>query len=160
MNHDRVSDPDDLPMPLPLEIVSDDEALEGFFPDGADPDPATPLGAAYIWWIATSDAETNRPTLDWLSLNPAVWDGYHKAGDDLHGWSLARGIIQADGEPERLAYAKLVPDTGTSVRAFDDIPLEDVYILTLVACTDGIWRVWGLSRNYLPPASRVFADEL
>ena len=42
------------------------------------------------------------------------------------------------------------------MRAFEEAPLNQVRILTLALCPDGWWRVWGVSENYLPPASQVF----
>jgi len=46
-------------------------------------------------------------------------------------------------------------DTGdTTAQAFDDAPLDDVWILTLIKVGDW-WRVWGLSHNHLPLAGDV-----
>ncbi len=58
----------------------------------------------------------------------------------------------------------LVGDTGiervtssvSGIRTgFAEAALDDVQVLTLLNCPDGWWRVWGISRNYIPSAKRV-----
>jgi hypothetical protein len=152
------NEPDDLPMPLPLEIVSDEDAANAFFPSGG-PDPTTPIGCAFLWWKALLQLDEYRTAIENLSINPDDWDGYQGAKEDLNEWALMQNIVKSPDAPEKLAYAKFMQDTGWSMKAFDDAALDDYYILTMALCPDGWWRVWGLSRKYTPPASQVFTGE-
>lgn len=142
---------------LPVEIVDDDAALEAFFPDG-DPDPTTPRGVAYLWWTALLGLPEYRTALERLSWNPAVWGDYSGIVDLLDGWDMMQNATYSDDAPDKLAYVRFMRSTGRSVRAFDDFPLDDVQILTVVHCADGWWRVWGISSNYQPTAQDVFTE--
>lgn len=144
-----------LPASLPLEIVSKDDALNAFFPEGTSPDTTTPLGTAFMWWSALLDLDEYRVAIENLSYNPADWDGYTSVAAELSGWSMMQNVQLCKEAPEEIAYVKFMPDTGWSMRAFADAPLEEAQILTLVSCPDGWWRVWGLSKNYFPSAARV-----
>lgn len=68
-------------------------------------------------------------------------------------------VIECADAPDKIAYVKFMPESAgeSSLRAFAEVELSDVQILTLVhgdADADG-WKVWGLSRNYIPSARRV-----
>jgi hypothetical protein len=45
--------------------------------------------------------------------------------------------------------------TGHTMQAVGDARLDEVYVLTVVACDDGWWRAWGYSKYYSPPAAQV-----
>lgn len=142
-----MADPD--PLPPPLVIVPDGAASKAFFPNG-EPSPTSPLGTAYLWWAALLDLDNYRDAIEALSSDPADWNGYHEAAQWLHGWALTQGIIEAEDAPGRLAYAKFIRDSGWSMRAFGEVPLDEVYILTMTLDDDSLWRVWGLSKDYVP----------
>lgn len=147
--------------PLPFEIVAPGVAATAFFPDG-DPSPATPRGAAYLWWAALlhRDEAGEAEILRNLSYRPADWDDYSGAASRLEGWAMMQFIESCADAPEDIAYAKFMPDPGHSVRSFGDAPLPDVQILTIVRLPDGWWRVWGLSDNHhRPSAARVYGTE-
>jgi hypothetical protein len=142
------------PTPLPLVIVGDDEALAAMFP-GGDPDPFTPLGAAYLWLVALRAIDEFRPTLETLSVNPAAWHGYSAIVETLNGWYLTQNIVYSVEAPDQLAFAKLIPGSGSSMRAFGDAPLTEVRFLTMVRQSDRWWRVWGLTDGWTPSAADV-----
>ncbi len=141
--------------PLPLEIVSDEEAVSAFFPGGGRPDPTTPLGSAYMWWLALLDANEYRTALESLSYNPDDWGDYASVAAELDGWSMMQNVHYSPNAPEKIAYVKFMPGDEWSMRAFGEAPLESAQILTIVNCPDGWWRVWGVSKNYFPSANRV-----
>jgi predicted nucleic acid-binding protein len=145
--------------PLPLEIVSGEAAHNAFFPDGAEPDLTTPLGSAYLWWAALLNLNEYRVALENLSYNPADWGDYTSVAAELDGWSMMQNVLYCEDAPAEIAYVKFMPDTGWSMRAFDEAPLEVAQILTLVTCSDGCWRVWGISKNYFPSARRVLQGD-
>lgn len=142
---------------LPVETVNDEAAQEAFFPDG-DPDRATPRGAAFLWWTALLGLPEYRTALEELSYDPAVWGDYSDTVDLLDGWAMMQNVISSTDAPDRLAYVRFMPSTGQSMRAFDDVPLGEVKILTIALCADSWWRVWGISSNYQPPARDVFTE--
>lgn len=146
--------------PLPFEIVAPGVAATAFFPDG-DPSPATPRGAAYLWWTALlhRDEAGQAEILRYLSYRPADWGDYSGAARSLEGWAMMQFVEPCADAPEDIAYAKFMPDPGHSVRSFGDAPLPDVQILTVVRVPNGWWRVWGLSNNYRPSAARVSGTE-
>ncbi|MBD8505067.1 PIN domain-containing protein [Hoyosella sp. G463] len=143
--------------PLPLEIVSSQQAVNAFFPDSTGLDHATARGAAYLWWtcLLALDEPGAGDALAALSASPADWGDFRQAARELSGWAMAQNLIACPDAPDAVAYAKFVPVTGHNMRAFADTPIRDVYILTVVRCPDGYWRVWGMSRNWLPPLSRI-----
>jgi len=145
--------PDDLPTPLPLVIAPDDETHAAFFGDG-EATPETPIGAAFLWWSALLNLDEFRTALERLSYNPADWD-YPTTQAHLSGWALASGLIERDEPHPQIAAAKFIRDTGWSMQAFDDAPLDEVVVLTVVLCPDGWWRVWGMSKNHVPSNNRV-----
>jgi predicted nucleic acid-binding protein len=142
-------------VPLPLEIVSDEDAHDAFFPNGEGPDPTTPLGAAVLWWRALMDLDQYRTAIENLSYNPGDWGDYRQAAAELDDWALMQNIVPCEGDPDTIAYARFMNGAKQSMRAFAEAPLWDVQVLTLVRCPDGWWRIWGLSRNYFPSAARV-----
>lgn len=145
---------EDLLHPLPLEIVSDEEAREAFF-DGAEPDRTTPLGAAFLWWTALQNLNEFRVAIENLSYSPADWGDYTSVAAELDGWLMMQNVRYCEDAPDQIAYVKFMPDSGWSMRAFDEAPLGQAQILTLVATPDGCWYVWGVSKNYFPSANRV-----
>lgn len=147
--------------PLPLEIVTSEQVQDAFFPDG-DPSPATPRGAAYLWWSALLHKEepADAGALRALSVNPADWGSdYGGAATSLHGWAMMQFVEPCPDAPDDIAYAKFMPDTGHPMRSFSAAPLPNAMILTVVRCPDGLWRVWGLSDHYRPSAARVYGTE-
>ncbi|MEU3472781.1 PIN domain-containing protein [Rhodococcus sp. NPDC006774] len=144
-------DPD---APLPLEIVSGEDAMLAFFPDG-NPTPATPLGAAFLWWQALLNIDDYMAVLESLSSNPQDWGDYRAIADTLQGWSIMQYVETCTDAPDSIAYIKFMPDSGHPMRAFGAVPLTRVQVLTVEKCPDGYWRVWGLSENYFPSAARV-----
>lgn len=141
--------------PLPLEMKSADEVRQAFFPEG-DPVPTNPLGAATLWWTALLGKEIAEfdEALRNLTWHPPAWGDF--------GWALQwlseAGMMQFvercpdDGE---IAYVKFMPNVEHPMRAFDEVPLEHAYVLTMVRCPDGWWRAWGLSENYFPTSAEV-----
>lgn len=140
--------------PLPLEIVSDEAVMGAFFPDGG-PEPTTPLGAAFLWWKAMLDRDKYGNALRRLSCDPAGWGDYRTTFEALDGWSMMQNVHYCEEAPDEIAYVKFMLDTGFPMRAFAGAALPEAQILTLVLCPDGWWRVWGLSRNYVPSARRI-----
>lgn len=148
-------------MPLPLEIIAPEVVATAFFPDG-DASPATPRGAAYLWWAALlhRDEAGEAEILRDLSCRPADWGDYDGAANTLEGWAMMQFVEPCADAPEDIAYAKFMPDPGHSVRSFGDAPLPDVQILTVVRGPDGWWRVWGLSDDHhRPSAAQVYGTE-
>lgn len=76
-------------------------------------------------------------------------------GQSQTGWSMMQNVRYCEDAPDQIAYVKFMPDSGWSMRAFDEAPLGQAQILTLVATPDGCWYVWGVSKNYFPSANRV-----
>jgi hypothetical protein len=150
---------DDPDFPLPLEIRSDEEAFAASFPDG-DPSPQTPLGAAFMWQAillnpGPSDPEA-RSALDKLVVNPQDWHGYAQIAEEMQNWGIMSEVIESDERPGELAYVKFFPDTGHTMRAFEDAPLRDIMIATLVRFPDGWWRVFAVGRNRMMKESEIF----
>lgn len=141
-------------MPLPMEIASADEAFAAFFPDG-EPEPDTPLGAAFLWWKGLLDQEQYAVALARLTWAPEAWD-YRQTAAHLDGWSMMQRVYACDDAPDQIAYVRFMRDSGHVMRAFADAPLDEMYVLTVVLCEDGWWRVWGYSKDYFPPADQVF----
>jgi predicted nucleic acid-binding protein len=149
--------PEPTQLPLPIETRPDVDAAAAFFPDG-DPDPTTPLGAAFLWWAALLDLENLRTAIENLTWHPPSWNGFAEARAELEGWAMAQNVHPNEERPDQIAYVKLIPDSGMSGVAFASAPLYDVQILTLVRCADGWWRVWGLSRNHKPSMDEIPID--
>lgn len=108
--------------PLPLEIVSDEDVHNAFFPDGEEPAPRTPIGAAFLWFAALlnlSEGNMYLRAVQNLSYNPADWNDYKAVAAQLAGWALMQNVHYCDDAPDKIAYVKLMPDTGWSMRAFD-----------------------------------------
>jgi predicted nucleic acid-binding protein len=144
-------------LPLPLELVSGDDAFNAFFPDGK-PDPTTPLGAAYIWYFAVSHLDEFGELAASLSANPPVWNGYGSAAEVIAGLSMMQVVEPNPERPDLISYVKLIDTGGHAMRSFSESVLRDVQILTLVACPDGLWRIWSISPNYFPPVSEVLGQ--
>ena len=139
--------------PLPLEMRPADEVFAAFFPDG-EPTANEPRGAAYIWWEALRHRSEFLPELRTLTLNPSPWGNYDQAEQVLDGHAMFQFVERCPGDDE-IAYIKFMPSVNHSAVAFGAAPIEDVKILTLVRCADGMWRVWGISPGRFPPPHEV-----
>ena len=139
--------------PLPLVHAAADDALAATYPDG-EALPETPVGAATLWWLALRDPDHYRTALAQLSADASVWGDFLKARETLRGLSIMQHPIYSDERPGELAHVKFIDTGDTTAQAFDDAPLDDVWILTLIKVGDW-WRVWGLSHNHLPLAGDV-----
>jgi predicted nucleic acid-binding protein len=140
--------------PLPLEIVPEAEAALAFFPDGP-PAPTDPLGAAYIWWSALLDRAQYFPLLCSVTLNPVPWCDFQAAFDLLSNAAIAQFTDPCPGD-EGIVFVKFLPNVGgAAMRSFGYAPLARACILTMVRCSDGWWRVWGLRENYFPTSEEV-----
>lgn len=152
---DAESGRDAEPLPAALEIVDGEDAQAAFFPDGKGPDPFTPLGSAVLWYAALRSIDEHQGALEELTYDVSDWDGFTSAQTSLENWGLMQNTHFNEDDPDSIAYIRFMPDTGWNMRAFAEVPLPEVRILTLVKCPDGWWRVWGLSTNYQPSANRV-----
>lgn len=142
--------------PTPLEIVSAEAAHQAFFPDH-DPDATDPLGAAYLWWAALQDKSELNDVLHALTYHPPAWGDYKWAEEWLSGSGLMQ-FVERCPDDDSIAYVKFMANVDHTVRAFGEIPLDDVHVLTMVLCPDSWWRAWGLSHNYFPSAAQVRGD--
>jgi predicted nucleic acid-binding protein len=139
--------------PLPLVMVSGEESAEAFFPGGG-PDPFTPLGAACLWWMALLDKSESVTTLHNLTFHPPAWGDFEEPLARLAGCGLMQFVVPCPDD-NTIAYVKFMPNADRTMKAFGESPLEQVHILTMVLCTDSLWRAWGLSENYFPTAAEV-----
>ncbi|SEH75873.1 Predicted nucleic acid-binding protein, contains PIN domain [Mycolicibacterium rutilum] len=139
--------------PTPLEIVSGAAAHQAFFPDH-EPDATDPLGAAYLWWAALQDRSELNDVLKALTYHPPAWGNYEWADQSLSGTGLMQ-FVERCPDDDTIVYVKFMPNVDHAMRAFGEIPLDDVRILTMVRCPDGLWRAWGLSHNHFPSAVEV-----
>lgn len=144
-----------VPLPAALEIVDEQDAREALFPDGNGPNPYTPLGAAVLWYAALQSMDMQRGALEELTYDPSDWDGFTSAKTSLENWALMQNTHFNKDDPDNIAYIRFMPDAGWNMRAFAEVSLPEVRILTLVKCPDRWWRVWGISTNYQPSANRV-----
>jgi len=140
--------------PLPLEIVSSEEAQQAFFPDGP-PEPTNPLGAAFLWWTALLSKTELFTALQNLTWHPPAWGDYEWASEMLEGTGLMQ-FVERCVDDDDIAYVKFMPDVDHPMVAFGEARIANAKVLTLVRCEDGWWRAWGLSDNgYFPPAAEV-----
>ncbi|MDL9948563.1 PIN domain-containing protein [Gordonia sp. ABSL11-1] len=143
---------DQLGMPLPLEATSDEEAMAAFFPDG-DPSWFTPLGAAWLWWSALLNLDEAEEAVRALTWVPDAWD-FQAVATELEDWAMMQFVDKCKDAPDEIAYVKLMPSTGHSMRSFGEGALSDVMVLTVIFDGDR-WFVWGLSDNYFPSLDDV-----
>ena len=108
-----------------------------------------------MWWSALLNLDKYGVAIEDRSYHPADWGDYTSGAAELDGWSMMQNVLYCEDAPAQIVYVKFMPDTGWSMRAFDEAPLEVAQILTLVNCPDRWWRVWGISKNYFPSANRV-----
>lgn len=141
---------------LPLELVSHEAAQDAFFPDG-EPDPLTPMGAAFAWWTALKNRTEHEDTLRLLTHHPAAWGDYTWAEQKLSGAAIMQYVVRCPEDAE-IAYVKFMPDIDQPMRAFQEFPLTQALVLTMVRYPDGYWRAWGLSENSFPSATDVRGD--
>ena len=139
--------------PLPLMKASPEESMEALFPSG-EPNPSAPLGAAFLWWTALLDRAEFLTALHNLTFHPPAWGDFEEPLARLAGCGLMQFVVLCPDD-DTIAYVKFMPNANYAMRAVDEVPLEQVYILTMVLCHDGFWRAWGLSENYFPTAAEV-----
>ncbi|MFN8229033.1 MAG: PIN domain-containing protein [Mycobacterium sp.] len=142
--------------PAPLEIVTAEAARQAFFPDH-DPQPYDPLGAACLWWMALLDRAELITALHSLTYHPPAWGDYAAAEDALSNSGLMQ-FVEPCPDDDNIAYVKFMPNAEHTMRAFAEMPLNDIHVLTMVRCPDGWWRAWGLSHNHFPSAAHVRGD--
>ena len=139
--------------PMPFEIVSGSELMQAVFPDG-EPEPTNPLGAASLWWQALLDRAQYATALYNLTWHAPAWGDYEWAFQRLSNAGMMQ-YVERCLDADDIAYVKFMPNTDHPMRAFDEAPLTDVHILTMVLCPDGLWRAGGLGDNYFPGADEV-----
>lgn len=144
----------DPPTPLPLVHADEQTAVTAVF-GNSGPSPATPVGAATLWWLALEDPAKYRTALSRLCADTEAWGDFAEAQSVLSGLSISQHAIQSDERPGELAYVKFIDVGDLTAQAFEATSLSDVWILTMVKIVDG-WRVWGLSHNLPPSAAEVF----
>ena len=145
----------DSPLPLPIVESTDQEVAAGAFPTG-EPDPETPLGAAFIWWMALKDPVEYRNALDNLSINPSAWNGYQEAAEVIGHRSILTGVEDNPDDPA-IKYIRFIEYAGeNSGQVFEDAELDEFEVLTVVKPEgSNWWLIWGLSHNYFPPVSEI-----
>lgn len=88
-----------------------------------------------------------------MTWNPAAFGDWVSTREILDGKALASGVIESLEAPDRLAYMRMVDDTGSSMVTVGDVMLAAV-VITLVKRPDGTWCVWGVGPHF-PTASEV-----
>jgi hypothetical protein len=136
-----------------MEIRTGDEVFGAFFPDG-EPTVNEPRGAAFIWWEALRGKTEFLDVLHALTVDPSLWGDYHQAAEILRGHGMMQFVERCPGDAD-IAYIKFMPNAEHATVGFAAAPIHDAKILTLFRCTDGIWRVWGLSPSRFPSAREV-----
>jgi predicted nucleic acid-binding protein len=139
--------------PMPLGIVSESEVLQAFFPHG-QPEPTDPLGAAYTWWSALLDKAQYFTALQNLTWHPPAWGDYEWAFEWLSNAGIMQFVERCPGADD-IVYLKFMPEVEHPMQAFDEALLKHAYILTMVLCSDGLWRAWGLQENYFPRPEEI-----
>lgn len=151
MNNDADSD-----LPLPLEIVDGDAAMDAVFgPEG--PTHFTPIGSAMLFWKALLDGrDEHMSDLHNLTYNAAAFGDYSDVEQTLEGYSLMQNVEHPPGHEDAIAYVRFMPDTGHSMRAFGEAEITDYVVLTMVREDEGpAWLVWSYSRNYFPTVKQI-----
>lgn len=150
--------PGDLPMPLPVVDKGANVPTEVF--GEAGPQPTTPVGAAYMWWLALDDPTEYRNALTRLTVDINLWGDFSDALDALADRSITSFPIMDETDPG-VAHVKFINYAGEGVgQFFDHAELDDIVFLTLVLNehpgeTHGWWRVWGLSTDGGVPYASV-----
>lgn len=54
-----------------------------------------------------------------------------------------------------IMYVKFMPNVDHPMVSFGHAQLPQAYILTMVRCSDRLWRAWGLSENYFPKLEEI-----
>lgn len=146
-------------MPLPIVEVSGDEVMRRHTVNG-NPDPTTPLGAAFLWWQGLADPVTYRHALEVMSHNPEVWCDYTEAADLIGDLAIMTGV-ESNADRSDVAYVKFIDYEGAEAgQDFADAPITDFWVVTLVNREDDDWwRVWGLSHGHFPSTAEVTGDE-
>ena len=152
-DHHMTTNDDDLP--LPLEIVDGFTAMDAVFgPEG--PTPFTPLGTAMLFWQALLNGRDEyRTALDALSYTPSAFGDYSDVETKLDGYSIMERVDYPPGREGEIGYVRFMRDSGHSVRAFGDAPIDDAMILTTVSDDGEVWQVWGYSHSYFPTPEEI-----
>jgi len=154
-------------LPLPLVEADEDELVAELFPNGG-PTPETALGTTVLWQSALlrldSDDETDRDTawanFQYLTFDPDAWGKTSELPELLKNWALLSNIVHSETRPGKVAYAKMIPDPGVTMRAFSGAPLYNLLVITLIFDNEqGYWKVWSTSENWAPSASMVLGLE-
>ena len=142
-------------IPLPLEIVDGAAALEAMFgPEG--PTPFTPLGTAMLFWQALLNGRDEfRTALETLTYKPSAFGDYSDVDSRFDGYSIMEKVEHPPGRENDIGYVRFMRDTGHSMRAFGDAPIDDAMILTIVSDHGEVWQVWGYSHNYFPTPDEI-----
>lgn len=64
-------------------------------------------------------------------------------------------VEHPQGREGDIGYVKFMRDTGNSMRAFADAPIDDAMILTTISEDGEVWQVWGYSHNYFPTPEEI-----
>ena len=137
---------EDPELPAAFEIVSEVEVVGDIFPNGTA-DMTTPFGAAVLWIEAIADPEKYAVALENLSIDATAWGDFSEAKAELSDRAMTTRFHECEGSKGGIGSIKFIPDNGHNMRAFEDVVLRDVKILTLIREPDGLWRVWGLSQH-------------
>lgn len=139
---------------LPLLVqASDDETYQAFFPNGIEAVINTPRAVGFLWHAALLNFDDLRGELDALTWNPAALGDWSTTRQMVTGMALASGVIESLEGPDRLAYMRMVEDTGSPMRAVGDVMVAAI-VITLVRRPDGTWCVWGIGPHF-PTANEV-----
>lgn len=92
-----------------------------------------------------------------MTVHPHAWGDYEWAEQSLTGSGLKQ-FVERCPDDHTIAYVKFMPNVDHTMRAFGEVPLDDVHVFTMVRGPDGWWRAWGLSHNHFPSAAQVRGD--
>jgi hypothetical protein len=139
--------------PMPLEIASESEVMQAFFPN-RQPEPTDPLGAAYMWWSALLAKAEYLTVLQNLTWHPPAWGDYEGPFEWLSKAGIMQFVERCPGADD-IVYVKFMPQVEHPMQSFGEAVLKHAYILTMVLCSDGCWRAWGLHENYFPEPEEI-----
>ena len=79
-----------------------------------------------------------------LTHHPPAWGDYELARQCLTDAAMMQ-FVERCPDADDVAYVKFMTGADHSMRAFGEVPLRHVYVLTMVRWPDSWWRAWGLS---------------
>jgi hypothetical protein len=83
-------------LPLPLEIVDGEDALDAIFGEEG-PTPFTPIGSAMLFWQALLNGRDEfRTALENLSQNALAFGDYSDVEAALNGYSIMEKVERPD----------------------------------------------------------------